>query len=294
MSKITRCITASGTAVCFAIDSTEIVEEARKVHNLSPTMTAALGRTLTAASLMGIELKNKTDSLTVRFCGDGNGQNMIATADYMGNVRGYASQPQVDLPLNEKGHLDVSGAIGKTGMLYVVKDMGLKEPYSGCVPFVSGEIAEDITSYYALSEQVPTICALGVLVGQDYSVKAAGGVMIHLLPFADDQTVDLLEKNVAIIPSITSMLSKGYTPEQMTAAFLKDIPHEVVDDYDVSYRCTCSRDFVRKMIVSLGKEELAQMAEDEKGTEVSCQFCNSVYKFSQSELKSILCDATAD
>ncbi len=292
MSKITRCLTSSGAAVCFAIDSTKLVEEARKIHDLSPTMTAALGRTLTAASLMGIELKNKTDSLTLRFCGDN--QTLIATADYMGNVRGYASRPQTELPLNGKGHLDVSGAIGKNGMLYVIKDLGLKEPYSGCVPFVSGEIAEDITSYFALSEQVPTVCALGVLVDRDRTVKAAGGVMIHLLPFADDDTFDQLEKNVAQIPSITSMLTDGFTPEQMTAAFLKDIPHEVVDDYEVAYRCTCSRDFVKKMIISLGREELAQMCGDEKGTEVSCQFCNSVFRFTQKEMQAILHDATAD
>lgn len=291
MSKLTRTITTSGAAVCFALDSTEIVEEARKIHGLSPTMTAALGRTLTAASLMGIELKNKSDSLTLRFCGDGECSTMIATSDYMGNVRGYASRPDVDLPLNAKGHLDVSGAIGKTGMLYVVKDIGLKEPYSGCIPFASGEIAEDITSYYALSEQIPTVCALGVLVDRDCTVKAAGGVMIHLLPFADDETVSQLEKNISAIPSITNMLSDGFTPEEMTAAFLRDIPHNVVDDYDVAYRCTCNRDFVSRMVIGLGQEELTKIAE-EGGTEVTCQFCNTSYKFTEQDIRRILHNAS--
>ena len=292
MSKITRSITSSGAAVCFAVDSTEIVEKARKLHHLSPTMTAALGRTLTAASLMGIGLKNKTDSVTVRFCGDGDCHTMIATADYMGNVRGYASAPQLDLPPNAKGHLDVSGAIGKTGMLYVVKDIGLKEPYSGCVPFASGEIAEDITAYFAQSEQIPTICALGVLVGQDYSVKAAGGVLLQLLPFADEKTVTQLEANTASIPSITSMLSDGLKPQDMTDLFLKDIPHEFVDEYEVSYRCTCSRPFIRKMLVSLGENDLSQMAKDEHDTEIVCQFCNKKYTFTREEISRLLRDAT--
>ena len=288
MGNILRCMTKDGSAVCFAMDSTDIVEFARKCHSLSPTITAALGRTLTAASLMGIGLKNKTDSVTLRLNGDGLCRALIATSDYMGNVRGYASDPSVDLPLNSAGHLDVSGAIGKTGMLYVIKDVGLKEPYSGCVPFVSGEIAEDVTSYFAVSEQVPTVCALGVLVGRDYSVKAAGGVLIHLLPFAAEETVDALEKNLSDIRSITQMLSGGYSPKDMADAFLNGIEYDAVDDYDVSYKCMCSRGFVEKTLVSLGEDELSSMAEDENGTQVVCQFCNKTYKFSQDQLRSIL------
>ena len=288
MGKILRSITTDGSAVCFAIDSTDIVEFARKCHSLSPTVTAALGRTLTAASLMGIQLKNKTDSVTVRFNGDGPCSALIATSDYMGNVRGYASDPSVDLPPNSSGHLDVSGAIGKTGMLYVVKDVGLKEPYSGCVPFVSGEIAEDITSYFAVSEQVPTVCALGVLVGRDYTVKAAGGVMIHLLPFAAEETVSKLEKNLSQIRSVTQMLTDGFTPRDMAEAFLSGIEYEAVDEYEAKYKCMCSRSFVEKTLVSLGKSELASMAEDENGTKVVCQFCNKTYSFTQEQLKNVL------
>ena len=288
MGRILRGITVDGSAVCFTTDSTDIVEYARKCHNLSPTVTAALGRTLTAASLMGIQLKNKTDSVTVRFNGDGPCRALIATSDYMGNVRGYASDPSVDLPPNGVGHLDVSGAIGKTGMLYVVKDVGLKEPYSGCVPFVSGEIAEDITSYFAVSEQVPTVCALGVLVGKDYAVKAAGGVMIHLLPFAAEETVSKLEKNLSDIRSITQMLTDGYSPKDMADAFLSGIEYEAVDEYEAKYKCMCSRGFVEKTLVSLGADELTAMSQDENGTVVKCQFCGKEYRFTQDQLKSIL------
>lgn len=284
MSKITRSITSSGSAVCFAVDSTDIVEEARRLHHLSPTITAALGRTLTAASLMGIGLKNKTDAVTVRFNGDGKCRTLLATSDYMGNVRGYASEPMLDLPPNGNGHLDVSGAIGKTGMLYVVKDIGLKEPYSGCVPFVSGEIAEDITSYFSQSEQIPTACALGVLVGQDYTVKAAGGVLLQLLPFADEQTVSAIEKNIASLPSITSLLSEGLSPKDLTDRFFGDLPHEIVDEYDVSYRCPCKRSAISKMLIGLGKTELNQMKEEQHGAEIVCRFCGKAYRFSEKEL----------
>lgn len=292
MSKILRSITASGAAVCFAVDSTDIVEKARQIHGTSPTITAALGRVLTAAALMGCEMKNEKDSLTLRFNGDGPCSSVIATSDYFGNVRGYASDPTVDLPLNGNNHLDVSGAIGRNGMLYVVKDIGLKEPYSGCVPFASGEVAEDITSYYARSEQLPTVCALGVLVDRDRTVKAAGGILIHLLPFAEEETVKQLEENLTDIKSITQMLTEGYSVEQMTDEFFKNIEHNSLDKFDIEYKCTCSREYVERTLITLGANELSSLAEDENGTEITCQFCNSTYKFTSDEIKELLKKAT--
>ena len=222
MSKITRGMTSDGSARFFIINSTDIVNEAQKLHGTAPTATAALGRVLTGASLMGSMLKNKDDSVTVQFRGEGPLGTVLAVADYCGNVKGYVGNASCDLPLKENGKLDVGGAIGPGG-LYVIKDEGEKEPYSGISPIVTGEVAEDLTHYFAISEQTPTLCALGVLVDTDYTCKAAGGVIVQLLPFADDGVIDILEKNAPKIANVSKLFDSGLSNEEIAAVALEGI-----------------------------------------------------------------------
>lgn len=288
MGKLIRCITSCGEVMATAVDTTDIVNRAEQIHKTSAVVTAALGRLLTAGSMMGNMLKGKDDSITLRVNGDGPTGSLIVVADFNGDVRGYVQNPVVELPLNAKGKLDVGGAVGKNGLLYVLKDLGLKEPFSGSVPLVSGEIAEDITSYYALSEQIPTVCALGVLVNPDLSVKAAGGYIIQLLPAASDKTIDKLEKSIVEMSSVTSMLSAGMTPEEIVKTALKDFEVEVLYSQDIEYKCNCSKERVSKALISLGKEELSEMAKEKGETEISCHFCDKVYKFSSAELKKLI------
>ncbi len=288
MGKLIRCITSCGEVMATAVDTTDIVNRAEQIHKTSAVVTAALGRLLTAGSMMGNMLKGKDDSITLRVNGDGPTGSLIVVSDFNGDVRGYVQNPVVELPLNAKGKLDVGGAVGKNGLLYVLKDLGLKEPFSGSVPLVSGEIAEDITSYYALSEQIPTVCALGVLVNPDLSVKAAGGYIIQLLPAASDKTIDKLEKSIVEMSSVTSMLSAGMTPEEIVKTALKDFEVEVLYEQDTEYKCNCSKERVSKALISLGKEELAEMAKENGETEISCHFCDKVYKFSSGELKKLI------
>lgn len=271
-----------------AVDTTDIVGRAEEIHKTSAVVTAALGRLLTAGSMMGNMLKGKDDSITLRVNGDGPTGSLIVVSDFNGDVRGYVQNPVVELPLNSKGKLDVGGAVGKNGLLYVLKDLGLKEPFSGSVPLVSGEIAEDITSYYALSEQIPTVCALGVLVNPDLTVKAAGGYIIQLLPAASDATIDKLEKSICELKSVTAMLDSGLTPEEIIRLALKDFEVEVLYSQDIEYKCNCSKDRVSKALISLGKEELEQMANEMATTEVNCHFCDKVYEFTSSELKKLI------
>ena len=271
-----------------AVDTTDIVNRAEQIHKTSAVVTAALGRLLTAGSMMGNMLKGKDDSITLRVNGDGPTGSLIVVSDFNGDVRGYVQNPVVELPLNAKGKLDVGGAVGKNGLLYVLKDLGLKEPFSGSVPLVSGEIAEDITSYYALSEQIPTVCALGVLVNPDLSVKAAGGYIIQLLPAASDATIDKLEKSIMEMKSVTTMLSSGMTPEEIIKTALKEFEVEVLYTQDIEYKCNCSKERVSTALISLGKEELAELAEEKGETEISCHFCDKVYKFTSAELKKLL------
>ena len=288
MGKLIRCITSDGQVMATAVDTTDIVNRAEQIHRTSAVVTAALGRLLTAGSMMGNMLKGNHDSVTLRVNGDGPTGSLIVVSDFNGDVRGYVQNPVVELPLNEKGKLDVGGAVGKNGLLYVLKDLGLKEPFSGSVPLVSGEIAEDITSYYAMSEQIPTVCALGVLVNPDLSVKAAGGYIIQLLPAASDSTIDKLEKSISELPSVTAMLSDGMTPEDIVRAALSGFEVEVLYTQDIEYKCNCSKDRVAKALISLGREELEAMAAEKEVTEVSCHFCDKVYKFSSNELKKLL------
>lgn len=287
MGKLIRMITSDGAVMAIGIDSTDVVAEAERIHRTSAVMTAALGRLLTAGSMMGNMLKGKDDSVTLRMAGDGPAGSIIVVSDPAGNVRGYAMNPVVEIPLNKVGKLDVSGALGKQGNLSVVKDLGLKEPYSGSVPFVSGEVAEDITAYYAVSEQIPTVCALGVLVNPDLTVRAAGGYIIQLLPAAAEDTIDKIEKNISGIRPVTTMLDEGMTPQQIIETALAGFETEVLYEQDVAYRCNCSKDRVERALISLGRDELKSMAEEMDKAEIKCHFCDKAYVFSKEELNAL-------
>ncbi len=289
MGKIVRCITSDGTVMAVGIDSTDIVNEAVRIHETSAVVSAALGRLLTAASMMGDMLKGKDNSITLKLSGDGPAGSIIAVSDYLGNVRGYVMNPVVEIPLNVKGKLDVAGAVGKNGTLYVIKDVGLKEPYNGSIPIVSGEIAEDITAYYAISEQIPTVCALGVLVNPDLSIKAAGGYMIQLLPTADDGIIDRVEKSIEGILPVTQMLDKGMDIEDIVKTALKDFEVEVLDSGSPEYKCNCSRERVERALISTGREELDSMANEMPNIEVKCHFCDKIYNFTPEEIRKLGC-----
>ncbi len=287
MGKLVRCITSNGQVMATALDSTDIVAAAEQIHSTSAVVTAALGRLLTAASIMGNMLKGKDNSITLRIAGGGPIGSVIAVSDANGDVRGYVTNPVVELPLNEKGKLDVGGAVGKNGNIYVLKDLGLKEPYNGMVPLVSGEIAEDITAYYALSEQTPTVCALGVLVNPDLTVKAAGGYIIQLLPAAEEETINKLEEGIKDIPSVTQMLTNGLSPEDIIKKALKNFEVEVLYSQETTYKCNCSRQRIEKALISMGQNELHQMAEEMPKAEIKCHFCDKTYIFTKSELKAL-------
>lgn len=286
MGKLVRMISNDGTLTVMAVDTTDIINRMEQIHHTSAVTSAALGRLLTAASLMGAVLKGRDDSITLRINGDGPAGVVIAVSDNEGNVRGYVENPVVEIPLNLKGKLDVAGAVGKNGTLTVMKDLGLKEPYIGQIPIISGEIAEDITSYYATSEQTPTVCALGVLVNPDLSIKAAGGFIIQLLPTAMDDTISLVEESIEGIPSVTQMLTSGLSPEDICRRVLGKFELEYLDGSEPEYRCNCSRQRVEKALISTGKQALEEMAEDD-GTEVCCHFCEKKYKFSSADIKKL-------
>ena len=287
MGKLIRCITSDGLIMACAVDSTDIVSKAEKIHKTSAVVTAALGRLLTATSLMGNMLKGEKNTITVKLEGNGPAGSLIAVSDSEGNVRGYAVNSVVELPLKPNGKLDVSGAVGTSGTLYVIKDLGLKEPYNGFVPITSGEIAEDITAYYAISEQIPTVCALGVLVNPDLSVKKAGGYIIQLLPAVmnDENIIGKLEENIRRIPPVTAMLEDGMDIEAIVRRALDGFPTEVLYEQEVDYKCTCSRKRFEKAIKSLSKQELESMADEMDEARVDCQFCNESYVFSKQELR---------
>ncbi len=284
MSKIVRTISKDASVVASAIDAKAIVSEIERIHKPSAVVTAALGRLSIAASLIGNGLKGDNDSVTIRMDGGGPTGILIAVADSRGNVKSYVSNPIVEIPLNKFGKLDVAGAVGSEGTLSVVKDLGLKEPYVGQVPIVSGEIAEDIASYFAVSEQIPTVCGLGVLVNPDLTVRAAGGYLIQLLPFADESCIDILEANVNKLPPVTAMLDSGMTSEDIAKQVLDGLEPEVLDSFEVNYRCDCSKERVERALISLGREELVKMAEEEEKIEVCCHFCDKKYVYSKDEV----------
>lgn len=286
--KIVRAITSDGAVMAAAITAKDLVEKARQLHTALPVATAALGRSLMAASLMGNQLKGENDTVSLQFRGGGPLGAITCVSDSGGNVRGYVEHPQVHLMEKYQGKLDVGAAVGTNGTLTVIKDLGMKEPYVGSVPLVSGEIAEDVTTYFATSEQFPTACALGVLVERDQSVSAAGGYLIQLLPGADDHTIDLVEQGVQAFGSVTPHLQKGMTPEEMLKTVLSGFEVELLDETPVAYRCTCSRERYQRALLSLGREELADLAEDPQGIELKCQFCGQEYHFSQPEVRKIL------
>ncbi|MBR6534468.1 MAG: Hsp33 family molecular chaperone HslO [Clostridia bacterium] len=277
-STILRAMTRCGQARVMVINSTDIVNKMISYHNTTPTASAVLGRTLTGASLMGCMLKDKGNSLTLSFRGNGPAGVVMAVSDYMGNVKGCIQNPDVDLPLKPNGKLDVSGAIGK-GVMQVVKDIGLKEPYIGVSQIVSGEIAEDITSYFFESEQTPTVLALGVLIDTDLSCKAAGGIIIQLLPGADDEIIDKIEKNAHGFTSVSSMFASGMTNEQVMQAAMTGIEYDLFDELDVGYVCDCSSERTERAVISLGKKELEEIYKTQDKIEVTCRFCDKKYYF---------------
>lgn len=283
---IVRATAADAQIRAFACTARETVETARAAHNTSPVVTAALGRLLSAGVMMGSMLKGEKDILTLQIKGDGPVQGLTVTADSRGRVKGYANVPDVILPANAVGKLDVGGAVGK-GTLSVIKDMGLKEPYVGQTMLQTGEIAEDLTYYFATSEQVPSSVGLGVLMNRDNTVRQAGGFIIQLMPFAEDAVIDKLEENLKKISSVTAMLDAGNTPEQMLELVLEGLSPEMTDTMPAAFACDCSRQRVEKALVSLGKKELQDMITEGQEITVNCHFCNANYGFSVEELKEL-------
>ena len=285
-----RAVAADGKIRAFAATTRSTVEEARRRHDTSPVMTAALGRLLTAGVMMGSMMKSERDRLTLKINGDGPAKSLTVVADNRGHVKGYAEVPQVMLHANEKGKLDVAGALG-IGVLTVTKDLGLKEPYVGTSILVTSEIAEDITYYYATSEQTPSAVALGVLMNRENTVRQAGGFILQLMPGVDDETITLLEKRIGEIESITSLLDEGLTPEQILEQVLEGFGLEILEKMPVDFYCDCSKQKIRGAIVSLGREDLESLIEDRQPVEAHCDYCNTSYLFEVEEIEEILKNA---
>ncbi len=283
---IVRATAADSQIRAFAITSREMAEEARKDHHTSPVMTAALGRLLSAGAMMGVMMKGEQDLLTVRIQCSGLAKGLMVTANSRGEVKGFPMAADVDLPLNAQGKLDVGGALG-AGVMSVIKDMGLKEPYVGQIALQTGEIAEDLTYYFAVSEQIPSAVGLGVLVDTDLSVRQAGGFIIQLMPFTSDEVVEKLEKKITEIPSVTDMLEAGKTPERILEEILGDFGLEITDKIPAAFRCDCSKERVSRAIAALGRKELNDMIGEGESIEIKCQFCNRAYEFTVEELKDI-------
>ena len=286
--KLVRGNSMDGAIRVFATVTTDLVNEAQRIHHTYPVATAALGRLLTGAAIMGAAgLKNETDSMTVQIKGEGEITNLVAVTDCHSSVRGYVSNPYVDRPLNNKGKLDVGGAIGG-GYLSVVRDLGLKEPYVGQTEFKTGEIGDDLTYYFASSEQVPSAVGLGVLMEKDNTVRQAGGFIVQLMPNAEEEVIEKLEKNLAQITSVTELLDQGYTPEMLLEKLLGDMDLEINEKVPTSFYCNCDKVRVGKVLISLGEKELQGMIDDGENIELNCHFCNTNYTFSVEELKELL------
>lgn len=281
MGKIVRALSEDGSVLCSAIDSTDIVKELARLHETSQAATAALGRLVTATSIMGAMLKYEGDRLTVRINGGGACGTLTAVADYRGNVKCSVIDPTADAE-------SVEELVGKDGSLTVIKDMGLKEPYCGQVPLISGNIAQEITAYYSISEQLPTVCNMGTVFGDDGSVKAAMGYMVQVVPPVSEKALQVLEDNLAKMNSISAMEERGFDPEQVALEALSGLGGEVLDSWDAVYHCDCSRERTEEILYSLGKKELARLAEEQEITEVCCHFCNKKYNFSSEDIMRLL------
>ena len=288
---IVRATAANSQIRAFACTTRNLVEFARSAHGTSPVVTAALGRLLTGGAMMGSMMKGDKDLLTLKINCDGPIQGLTVTADANANVKGYVNQPNVMLPPSPLGKLDVGKAVGN-GVLSVIKDMGLKEPYVGQIDLQTGEIAEDLTYYFAISEQLPSSVALGVLMNKDNTVKCAGGFIIQLMPFAEEEVISKLEEKIGEIKSVTSMLDQGMTPEMVLEHVLGDFGLEIHDKMETKFTCNCEKKRVEKAIISIGKKEIQEMIDDNKPIEVNCHFCNTNYQFSVDELKDLLKKAT--
>ena len=285
-----RAIARNAGIQISAASTTGLVERAREIHNTTPLATAALGRTLTATAIMGSQLKAEGGSVTVQIKGNGPLGTIVCVGDENGYVRGYLQNPAADLPLRADGKLNVGGGVGR-GYLMVIKDIGLKDPITGTVALVGGEIAEDLTRYFAESEQIPSACALGVLVDTDCSVKCAGGWLVQLMPGVKDTDIDRLEDNLAKLPPMTAMLDKGMTLEEIVSAVLDGFEVDFLQTDEIGYRCACSREKVERALISMGRKELADMAAEQEKSEVTCQFCDKIYEFTRDELNELLTHA---
>lgn len=288
MGELVRAMTADGFVKAVAVTTTDMVERARQIHKTFPTATAALGRLLTAASMMGNMQKVENGSITLQVKGGGPLGTVLAVADATGNVRGYVQNPQISLLEKYRGKLDVGAAVGTNGMLTVIRDLQMKEPYVGSVELVSGEIAEDITEYFVQSEQTPTACALGVLVDTDQSVRAAGGYLIQLLPGAPDTVIDRIEAGIQKAGAVTSLLDRGCSAQGLLETVLEGLDLEILETTQVQYKCYCTRDRVTATLISLGRKELEEIVEEGETIHIECQFCDTIYDFTPGEIREIL------
>lgn len=290
MGEIVRIMTTDGMVMASAITGTDIVARAREIHHTSPTATAALGRSLLACSMMGNQLKGEDNSLTLQIRGDGPLGGITCVSDSQGNVRGYAVNPQADVARKQEGKLDVGGAVG-AGSLTIIKDLGLRDPYVGSIALVSGEIAEDVTAYFAESEQIPTACALGVLVDRDHSVKAAGGYLIQLMPGAGEDTIAKVEGGIMAAGPVSAILDRDPDPEHLLRTVMSDFELKILETCPVSYKCYCSRQRVERALLSLGADELEGILREQGSCHMTCQFCDAVYDFDRQQLEQLAADA---
>ncbi|MDE6996435.1 MAG: Hsp33 family molecular chaperone HslO [Oscillospiraceae bacterium] len=288
MDQLVRAITAGGAVKAVAVTTKDLTERVRGIHKTLPVATAALGRALAAASMMGNALKADAASLTLQIKGGGPLGTVLAVSDHLGNVRGYVQNPQVDLPLREDGKLNVGAAVGADGTLTVIRDLGMKEPYIGSVGLLGGEIAEDLAAYFVESEQIPTACALGVLVDRDQSVRAAGGYIIQLLPGAGEDVIAKVEGGVMAAGAVTSLLDRTPDPEAMLRTVLSDFEVEILETSPIAYKCYCSRDRVERALISMGVKELEDLLAEQGGCELGCQFCDRKYRYSTGELQALI------
>lgn len=281
---VIRATAAEGTVRAVAAITSNMVKDARDIHGLSPLASVALGRTMTAACLMSTYLKGTKDTLTIQIKGDGPLGGIVVVSDMNANVRGYVNNPLAYLPLNQNGKYDVAGAIGENGYLNVIRDLGMKEPYIGYVNLISGEIAEDIAYYYASSEQIPSVVALGVLTNSEDLIQCSGGFVIQLMPGAEENTITLIEEKISVLPSVTKLLSEGKTPEDILELILGEMNLKLGEQTPCTYKCNCSRERMERGLMSLGKEEIKSMIEEQHGAETCCYFCSSKYQFSEEDL----------